>query len=87
MNEYAPVHPISGKRSGGVAMQAGGAQFRALAAVGFGAAPSVWVGCWRGLFAVSRHRATVIVSSYYLASEPCHGHSYDAYDHRQDGGA
>ena len=58
------------------------------AAVGFGAAPSAWVGCWhRGLFAVSRQRATVIVRSYYLASEPCNGHSDDAYDHRQDGGA
>jgi hypothetical protein len=58
------------------------------AAVGFGAAPSAWVGCWhQGLFAVSRQRATVIVRSYYLASEPCHGHSDDAYDHRQDGGA
>ncbi len=53
-----------------------------------GAAPSAWVGCWhQGLFAVSRQRATVIVRSYYLASEPCHGHSDDAYDHRQDGGA
>ena len=29
----------------------------------------------------------LFVRSYYLASEPCHGHSYDAYDHRQDGGA
>jgi len=35
MNEYAPVHPISGMPSGGsAAMQAGGEQFQAPAAAG-----------------------------------------------------
>src|SRR5262249_1022063 len=71
----------------GAAVRAGSEQLRC-AGGGFGAAPSAWVGCWhRRLFAVSRQRATVIVRSYYLASEPCNGHSDDAYDHRQDGGA